>query len=770
MARSRGNEQNDNHGEVKRTHNETPPVAELSLHIQELSAKLEAQQNASEKLTLRLIQQETQLRDLSRQVREITHSRIWRTFVFVGGWLLKQQRILNRLTLRLHWRSSAAEVIYITCDLPNPSHPTALFGMTLVQGWAAALTGIQRVEAGIAGGPAAEARTCLSRPDIRRMFSECAESGNAGFRAQLDLSGVPDGQQTLYIRAQSRRGSWLQSEYKITVDNSRTPRLRTAEESKKLIASMKDRPVISFIVPVFNTPEKWLRRCLDSVLQQHYPHWELCVANDASTDPHVRSLLEEYRAKDKRVKLIHCENHGHIARTSNAALRLAEGEYIALLDHDDEITPDALVEIALAVNANRTADMIYSDEDKIDEHNIRSDPFYKPDWSPEFFQTCMYTCHLGVYRTTLVRELGGFRPEVTGAQDYDLALRVVTRTNKICHVPKVLYHWRTLPTSTASGGDAKNYAYPAAQSAMRNYLKIRDVAGEVVPGPREGYHRIRFKICGEPKISIVILSAGNTIFYENRRIDLLRSCIESITSKSTWRNLEILVVDNDALRDDLKEFLKARNVRRVIDPVSNFNFSRRVNLGAEYASGDHLILLNDDTEVISPDWIESLLEYSQQPEIGAVGAKLLFPNGRIQHAGVVILTGNPGHPYYNHPADDVGYYLSAQVPRNYLAVTGACLMTRKSVFQDVGGLDTSFPLNYNDIDYCLRLHQKGLRIVYTPYAELYHYESVSKEEERGSVKAGELELFHERWLNKYYTDPYYNPNLPTDYPYYRNDS
>jgi GT2 family glycosyltransferase len=653
----------------------------------------------------------------------------------------------------------------VICHQPDGRRSLPLFGKTLVRGWATAQSGIRHVEVGILSGPCTAAR--IESRQLRLGTESPNVSANGfEFRAELDVSAVSNGPHVLYARARSGGGVWAQSEIAVTIDNSRAPHPRSLAESRELIGRMQYKPVISVITPVFNTPEKWLRLCMDSVLHQHYPDWELCLADDGSAEPHVRRVLDEYCRRDQRIKVIYCEQRGHIARASNAALNLASGEFIALLDADDELTADALTEIALTLNLNPSADMVYSDEDKIDENNVVSDPFYKPDWSPEYFQTCMYTCHLGVYRTSLVRELGGFRAEVTGAQDYDLALRLVSSTNNICHVPKVLYHWRTLPDSTASGGNAKDYAYPAAQAALRNYLALNKIPGEVLPGPRYGFHRIHFQIHGQPKVSVVIPTAGKTIRHENRSINLLRDCISSIRSKSTWGNLEVIAVDNGGLAPDLRQFLAEYQVTCLTYSEPSFNLAEKMNLGASHASGDHLVFLNDDTQVLSADWIENLLQYSQQPKVGAVGAKLLFPNGRIQHAGVLLLGGNPGHAYYNHPPDEVGYYLSAQLPRNYLAVTGACMMTRADLFRDIGGFDTAFPLNYNDVDYCLRLRERGFRIVYTPYAELYHYESVSKGDP-GAVSGEELTRFHSRWAERFYLDPYYNPNLPVDYPYYR---
>ena len=389
---------------------------------------------------------------------------------------------------------------------------------------------------------------------------------------------------------------------------------------------------ISVLLPVYNTPEKWLRLAIESVINQQYPRWELCIADDCSTAPHVRKILEEYRQKDSRIKIVYRSENGHIARATNSVLEIATGDFIALLDHDDEITRDALLEVALAHNECPQAEWIYSDEDKIDEDNYCSDPFFKPDWAPDYFLTCMYTCHLGVYRTARVREIGGFRPEVNGAQDYDLALRLMARNVNVHHIPKVLYHWRTLATSTASGGDAKDYAYPAAQRAIGNYLKEAGLEGEVLPGPRHGFHRVQFKITGNPKVSIVIPSAARVVDYEGERIDLLRMCVGSILDKSTYKNYEIVVVDNGDLRPELKQWLEGK-VRTVTYQAAVFNLAEKMNLGVKNAAGEHAVLLNDDIEVISPDWIEQMLQYSQLPGVGAVGAKLLFRTGESSMPG-----------------------------------------------------------------------------------------------------------------------------------------
>lgn len=518
-------------------------------------------------------------------------------------------------------------------------------------------------------------------------------------------------------------------------------------------------PKFSVIMPVYNIEQLWLEKAIESVRCQIYPHWELCIADDASTETHIDSILRHYSELDSRIKVVFGETNRGISVASNSALELVTGDYIVLLDHDDELSIEALFENAKLINRHPEADFIYSDEDKINTNGQRSDPFFKPDWSPDYFHACMYTCHLGVYRTSLVREIGGFRSQYDGAQDWDLVLRLVEKTTHIFHIPKILYHWRIIPSSTTAGDQAKPWAYIAARKALEAMLERNNHAGSVEELPRKGFFRVRRNIIGNPLVSIVIPSAGKMKNITRGEICLLENCIYSIQQLSTYRNFEIIVVDGYDIPDPIVRSIAAPNVRlvRCSEP---FNFSHRINQGAAQTQGEMLLLLNDDTEVLTVEWLESMIEFSQMPEIGAVGAKLLFPDDKIQHAGVLVLNGNPGHPFYGYSKDDPGYFCSNLVTRNYSAVTGACLMTRKQVFQDLGGLDERFPLNYNDVDLCLKALQAGYRIVVTPYAELIHYESVSR---ISRIEPRELALLHTKWSEfpAFQQDPYYNPQLST---------
>ncbi|HEV2948661.1 MAG TPA: glycosyltransferase [Gemmataceae bacterium] len=534
------------------------------------------------------------------------------------------------------------------------------------------------------------------------------------------------------------------------------------ERKRREGSAFENPPLISILMPVYNVKVGLLREAIDSVLRQIYPHWELCIADDASSSPRIRATLEEYARRDPRIKVVFRQERGNISAASNSALELASGEYIALLDNDDELAEHALFQVAKAIIADRSLDYIYSDEDKIEPNGRHVDPFFKPHWSPEYFLTCMYTCHLGVCRTALVRELGGFRSEYDSAQDYDLALRIVTRSNRVGHIPDVLYHWRKLPNSTARSHRAKPQAFETACRALASYLHTKGQPGRVEPGPFAGLHRVRFSIVGRPKVSIIIPTASRPARIRGQDTTYVSHCVQTIRRATSYSNYEIITVDNDDMPADLQGELDRWNVRRV-SFTDEFNLASKMNLGAAKAEGDHLLFLNDDTEIITPDWIECMLEYSQQPEIGAVGVKLLFPDGRIQHVGVVLLDGDPCHPFYANGGKDMGYWAGNFLTRNTSAVTGACMMTRADLFHELGGFDEVFPLNYNDVDYCLRVLERGRRVVFTPYAQLYHFEGATK----SGIQPEELEVFKNRWQEKWSRDPYYNPNLSLNYHDYR---
>lgn len=532
-------------------------------------------------------------------------------------------------------------------------------------------------------------------------------------------------------------------------------------------AALPWQPKISVITPVYNTDPRWLRACVESVKRQAYPNWEMCLCDDGSTVAATREVLREYE-KDPRIRVAWLEKNSQISTASNAALALATGEFIALLDHDDEYTPDALYRVVRHLNDHRDADIVYSDEDKLDLAGARCDPYFKPDWSPEHFLACMYTPHLVVARRSLVDAAGGFRVGYEGAQDYDLFLRMSERTSRIDHLPRILYHWRKLPQSAASAGDAKPWALDAGRRALEDAMRRRGADAEVLPGGAQGLFRVRFRIQGDPLVSIVIPTTGRPRQIGGSRVDTLRTVVRSVRQKTSYPNYEfVIVADKGEVSAEVRRALEGSNHRIVPYEMDGpFNFSHKLNAGAARAKGAHLLLLNDDVEVIGSDWMSAMLEYSQQPAIGAVGAKLLYPDGRLQHIGIVLgVGGGAGHAFHQHAGASTGYASSAISVRNYSAVTAACMMTRRDAFDAVGGFDEQLAVDFNDVDYCLRLRRAGYRIVFTPFATLYHHESASFGPRTQSAK--EVELMKARWGGVMESDPYYHPALTREFPDYR---
>ncbi|WP_421423106.1 glycosyltransferase family 2 protein [Agrobacterium rosae] len=513
----------------------------------------------------------------------------------------------------------------------------------------------------------------------------------------------------------------------------------------------------SIIMPTYNPPLAFLAKAIDSVRAQTYQNWELCIVDDGSKDnlTAFSAYMKAICSEDPRIKFQALVENQGISVASNNALSLATGDFIALIDQDDEIAPHALSAIAIAIKKNPEADWLYTDEDKIDEKGVRSSPYFKPDWSPAFFLSCMYTCHLGVYRRSLVNEIGGFRSKLDFAQDYDLALRVSKQARSIVHVPDILYHWRTLPESTASGAHAKPTAEINARLALSDFLSSNGTEGEILDGAMRGMHRPSFKLKETPLVSIAIPSAGASFVKEGEKRWFILDLVRSIIDKTTYEDFEIIIADNNDFDPALIEFLSEYNVKIVHFAFEQFNLSEKMNFVVNQASGEFVIILNDDMTIITDDWIEQMLMWCQQGDVAAVGAKLIFPDDKIQHAGILMLGQGPSHPYYLHEeSTEIGLVGNAVAAHEASAVTGACLMVRKADYEDVGGFDPVFRINYNDVDFCMRLRSTtGKRIVWTPYAKLYHYESVSREE----PPKGELEALESRW--KFGADPYYNPHL-----------
>mgnify|MGYP002584492933 CR=1 FL=1 len=523
------------------------------------------------------------------------------------------------------------------------------------------------------------------------------------------------------------------------------------------------RPLISVLMPVYNVEIKWLEKCIDSVLKQTYDHWELCISDDASTDPKIRKCLEKYQAKDQRIKVVFREKNGHISLATNSALEMATGEFIALLDNDDELPPYALFEVASVLNQRPELDVIYSDEDKIDAEGQRFDPHFKADWSPDTLMGNNYISHLGVYRTSLVKEIGGFRKGYEGSQDYDLVLRITEKipADHIYHIDKVLYHWRTIPGSTASNGEAKSYIYDTGVKALTDALDRRGIRGKVRPGRISGFYEVNYEVLQEDLVSVIIPTKNG--------YDDLKLCIDSIIDKTTYSNYEIIVADNGStdpkMQELFKEYQQRLNERFIVELIDiPFNYSRINNLAAEKASGKYLLFLNNDTEVIEPEWMTNMVAYAQFDRIGCVGAKLYYPDDTTQHAGVLVgIGGVAGHALNNYDQTHCGYFGRLVIDVNYLAVTAACMMVKASDFHAVHGFDETLAVAFNDVDLCLKIYELGRYNVYAHQVELYHFESKSRGYEDTPEKqkrfAGEIKKMQVKWPGYINHDPFYNDNL-----------
>ncbi|MEW6261314.1 MAG: glycosyltransferase, partial [Thermodesulfobacteriota bacterium] len=551
-----------------------------------------------------------------------------------------------------------------------------------------------------------------------------------------------------------------QTDYDVWMEAHRLSDDRRNEMYRR-IASMSVKPKISVIVPVYEVDAIWLEKAIRSVVEQVYDNWELCIADDASPSRHIQEILQKWAECDQRIRVRFLERNRGIALASNAAAAMATGDFIGFLDHDDTLSADALYEVA-SVLQQGDIDLIYSDEDKMDLDERRIEPFFKPDYSPDLLLSQNYICHFTVIRKTLFDAVGGFRDGFNGSQDHDLVLRILEKTDRVAHIPKILYHWRKIPGSTAAVYDAKSYAWEAGRKAIEQTLKVRGVEAAVFFGRWQGSYRVKRNISGRPLVSILIPFRD--------RADLLEKCILSILEQSSWPTFEIIGIDNGSSAPEtvkLKRRLADMDARVTFLAYREpFNYSAINNFGVAHSKGEHVVLMNSDIEIITPAWVEALLEHSQRPEVGAVGAKLYYPDGRIQHAGIVVgIFGNAGHPHRFFQPNDNGYYARPHVIHNVSAVTAALMMVKKSLYESVGGLDAEhLGIAYNDVDFCLKLRQKGLLNVFTPYCEAVHHESASRGYESTSEKRERFErerlVFESRWQGVIDAgDPYYNVNL-----------
>lgn len=531
------------------------------------------------------------------------------------------------------------------------------------------------------------------------------------------------------------------------------------ELEKQKNEKWKRKPLISIVVPVYNTPQVFLRQMIESVQNQSYSEWELCIGNASPENKEMKKILEEYK-KDARIKEVEIPENKGISQNTNRAMEIASGELIGLLDHDDLLAPNALYEIAKAVNEHLDAEVIYTDEDKVTtDLKEHFQPHLKPDFNLDLLRSNNYICHFFVASRDLIKRVGGFRPEFNGAQDYDLILRCTEQAKQIVHIPKILYHWRVHKASTADNPASKMYAFDAGKRAIEEHLVRCRTKGTVQHTKDLGFYRVKYEVCGEPLVSIIIPNKDQS--------EALKKCLDSIREKTSYRNYEIIIVENNSEEPETFAFYKkiAGEKIKIVTWEGEFNYSAINNFGVRHARGDYLLLLNNDVEIINGDWLTEMLSHCQRKEVGIVGAKLYYPDNTIQHAGIIIgIGGVAGSVFVGLPRAFSGYLHKASIQLDLSAVTAACMLVKRSVFEQVGGLEEKLKVAFNDVDFCLRVREKGYLVVYDPYAELYHYESKTRGAEDTKEKIRrfqtEIEYMRSHWIGLLKKgDPYYNCNL-----------
>ena len=520
-------------------------------------------------------------------------------------------------------------------------------------------------------------------------------------------------------------------------------------------------PLISVAVPAYRTPEKFLAQMIDSLLAQTYGNWELCIANGSPEDSAMKKVLEEYTKKDSRIRVSELTENKGIAGNTNAALEMAQGEFVGLLDHDDLLAPNALYEIVRALDEDRNLDAVYTDEDKVttelDEH---FQPHLKPDFNLDLLRSNNYICHFFVVRRSIVQKVGGFCQEFDGAQDHDFIFRCIETAEKVGHIPEILYHWRTHKASTADNPASKMYAFDAGKRAIEAHLKRTGTEGIVSHTPDLGFFRVKYPVQGQPLVSVIIPNKDEK--------ETLKACIDSIREKTEYPNYEIIIVENNSTTDEIFQYYKelSQDPRiRLLRWKKEFNYSAINNYGVCHANGEYLLFLNNDVTVITPGWIKELLGVCQRPEVGAAGVKLIYPDNTIQHAGCVIgLGGIAGHMFVDMPANRTGYLHKASILQDMSAVTAACMMMKRTAFEEAGGFTEKLSVAFNDVDLCLKVRKNHKLIVYDPYVQLYHMESKTRGAEDSQEKVRrfqeEIEYIRCHWIDILKKgDPYYNKNL-----------
>jgi GT2 family glycosyltransferase len=747
--------------------------------IAEQISGLRRQMDLNTRLDGRMRDLEIGLVTNKRAIQAIYDSRIWKALSGAGGWLLRATGRGSRgpsgsfrgsppqREMPPAWRSpSTEEALELVCDYPGVDGTLPVRDVVEIRGWALAPSGIQRVTVQIGEEPPLSATYGVPRPDVARHYPQMLEAEHSGFRFFWDTSSLPEGACSVRVTAISNGGQSRELTCRVRVDLKTPPDYGlwitrnepgAAELKQQRLEANRFplRPRISIAVPVYHTPAELLKRCVDSVLAQTYADWELCLADDGSQDPRLTAVLNEYAHSDPRIKLVTLPENLGISGATNAALKLCAGDYAAFLDHDDELAPFALFEVVRAINDQPDIELFYSDEDKIDEQGRRYDAFFKPDWSPDLFRACNYLCHFIVMKRSLLDRTGGLDASHSGSQDYEFLLRASERTQKIRRIPKLLYHWRAIEGSAAKAPAEKPSASADGQRALTSYLH-RNAPGASADEVGPSRYRVRYPIAGSPRVSILIPSGGHKNIFR---------AVDELLQKTSYRNYEVVLIDNspsNRIADYAGRLASRQAPVQYLDwRHKPFNFSAMNNAGVRSTDSPYVLFLNDDTAVITNDWLEAMLEHAQRPETGAVGAQLWYPNDTIQHAGVVMgIFGNCSHAFKGLPGDAPFYFDFPNLIRNCSAVTGACLLVARQKFLQAGAFDeVNLAVAFQDVDLCLKLLELGLRNVYTPYAKLYHFESATKTDKDKIPDPGEDAFMKQKWAKYIADDPYYNPNL-----------
>ena len=716
-----------------------------------------------------------------RAIQAIYDSRIWKALCSFGALLLRltgrraepgdgtwvQREGAAAGTAAPSHPGARDDFVALVCDNPGDGGVLPVRDVVEIRGWALAESGIDRVLIQINGDPPVPASYGIPRPDVAHSHPGLIGAGQSGYRFFWDPTGLPEGPCTVRVTAGARSGQTREVICKVMIDWQTPPGygvwIARNEPTAEALRQMRREagnfavcPRISIAVPVYKTPIALLTRCIESVLDQTYPTWELCLADDGSHDAAIAGLLRQYANRDARIRIVALKQNIGISGATNAALTLCTGEFVAFLDHDDELASFALSEVVQAIGDHPDTELFYSDEDKLDEQDRRYDAFFKPDWSPDLFLSCNYICHFAVMKRSLVETLGGLDESYSGAQDYEFLLRASERTRKIRRIPKILYHWRAVAGSAAKMAEEKPQASADGKRALAGHLE-RSAPGAHVEETGACRYRVRYPISGDPQVGILIPTGGHKNVFR---------AVEEVLEKTAYKNYEIFLIDNSrGVR--VEEYacrLAARKapIRYFDWRGKPFNFSRMNNAAARSAASPYILFLNDDITIVTPEWLAAMLEYAQRPEIGAVGAQLWYPNNVIQHAGVVMgLYGNCGHAFKGVPGELPHYYFDfPNLIRNCSAVTAACLLVAREKFFEAGAFDdVNLAVAFQDVDLCLKLLDLGYRNVYTPYAKLYHYESATKTEKDKIPDAVEDAFMKNKWAKYIADDPYYNPNL-----------